>query len=201
MTMKIREIVQEEAAPVAAEPEPTQQDIAQIQGLLGTIDVAKEEPQGLLNKLTGWLKDYPILDKVTDIIPQTRLVKAIASAIDAVEAGDGKAALASLASGLTGSVGKAVGAVNTAFNTGSALAQGDLKGAALAAGGNVAKVAKGVGAATSLAQGDVAGAVGNVSKGAGTVVTALQQKLAPAQPTQTAQAPDELERLKQLAKV
>ena len=69
---------------------------------MGTIDVKTEKPQSLLNKLTGWMKEYPLLDKVTDLIPQTRLIKAIAAAADAIESGDPKSALASLASGLTG---------------------------------------------------------------------------------------------------
>jgi hypothetical protein len=67
----------------------------------------------------------------------------------------------------------------------------------------VAKVAKGANAVASLAQGDVAGAVGTVNKGAGQAVTALQAKMAPktAPATVTAQTPDEVERIKQLANV
>ncbi len=189
----------------AAEPEPTAKDVEDVQALLGTIDVTKEQPESLLNKLTGWMRTNPILDKATDIMPQTRLVKAIAAAVDSIEAGDNKGALASLASGLTGGIGKAVGTVNTALNTGAALAQGDVRAAALAAGGNVGKLAKGVGAAQSLAQGDVAGAVSNVNKTAGTAVNALQQKLAPAQQTAQAKDPEpaaedrELARLRELA--
>lgn len=215
--MKIREIIYEatppaepaapavNTQPAAAEPAPAEvapppEEIKAVQDLLGTIDPQKEQPQGLLNKLTSWMRAHPLLDKVTDIIPQTRLVKAIAAAVDAIEAGDNKTALASLAGGLTGSVGKVVGQANALVNVGSNLAQGNVKGAALAAGGNVAKVAKGVGAVTSLAQGDVAGAVGNVNKGAGNVATALQQKFAPTAPgTQVAGTPDELERIRQLA--
>jgi hypothetical protein len=186
--------------PQAAEPEPTEKDISDIQALLGTIDVQKEKPQTLLNKLSGWMKQYPVLDKVTDIIPQTRLIKAIAAAADALEAGDSRTALNALA----GAVGGGLANVARAVNVGTALAQGDVKQAALSAGGNIANVAKGVGAVTSLAQGDVAGAVGNVNKGAGNAVASLQAKMAPkAQPTATqlAQAPDELARIKQLANV
>lgn len=184
-------------APVEAEPTP--KDVEDIQALLGTIDPAEEQPQTLLNKLNGWMKQYPILDKVTDIIPQTRLIKAIAAAADAIESGDNKGALASLAGGLTGGIGKAVGTVNTLANTGTALAQGDLKGAALAAGGNVGKLAKGVGAAQSLAQGDVAGAVGNVSKTAGNALQLAQTKLAAKDPATV--ETDELARIRQLARV
>lgn len=181
----------------AVEPTPTPKDVADIQALIGTIDPQKEQPQTLLNKLNGWMKQYPLLDKVTDIIPQTRLIKAIAAAADAIEAGDSRTALNALA----GAVGGNLAQVAKAVNVGTALAQGDVKQAALAAGGNVANAAKGIGAVASLAQGDVAGAVGNVSKGAGQAVSALQAKLAPKADTALAQAPDELARIKQLANV
>lgn len=196
--MKIREIILE--AEAAEQPAP--EEVKAVQELLGTIDVKQEQPQSLLNKLTGWMREHPLMDKITDLIPQTRLVKAISAAVDSLEAGNSRQALADLASGLTGNVGKAVAQANTLVNVGTNLAQGDVKAAALSAGGNLAKVAKGAGAAQSLAQGDVAGAVGNVSKGAGTVATALQNKLAAPQTVQTvAQQPDELERIKQLAQV
>jgi hypothetical protein len=173
------------------EPEPTQKDVQDIQALLGTIDPQKEQPQTLLNKLNGWMKQYPILDKVTDIIPQTRLIKAIAAAADAIEAGDSKTALNALA----GAVGGGLATIAKGVNVGSALAQGDVKGAALAAGGNVAKAAKGAGAVASLAQGDVAGAVGTVNKTAGTAVNALQQRLA------STVEDRELARIRELARV
>ena len=181
------------------EAEPTAKDVQDVQALLGTIDPAKEQPQSLLNKLTGWMKTTPIIDKVTDIIPQTRLIKAISSAIDAIEAGDNKGALNALA----GAVGGQLATLAKGVNVGTALAQGDVKQAALAAGGNIANAAKGVGAVSSLAQGDVAGAVGNVSKTAGTAVNALQARMAPKAPADTAlaQAPDELARIRQLANV
>lgn len=189
---------QEPAPAVTVDAEPTGKDVEEIQALLGTIDPVKEQPATLLNKLTGWLKDYPILDKVTDIIPQTRLIKAIALAVDSIEAGDNRGALAALAGGLTGGVGKAVSTLNTVANTGTALAQGDVGAAARAAGGNVAKLAKGADAAASLAQGNVAGAVGAVNKTAGSAVTALQAKLgAPVRAVEDS----ELARIRQLARV
>jgi hypothetical protein len=199
--MLIKELTEPQATvePTVDAVEPTAKDVQDVQALLGTIDPQKEQPQTLLNKLTGWIKQYPILDKVTDIIPQTRLIKAIAAAADAIEAGDSKTALNALAGAVGGGLAQAARAVNV----GSALAQGDVRSAALAAGGNVAKVAKGANAVASLAQGDVAGAVGTVNKGAGQAVTALQAKMAPktAPATVTAQTPDEVERIKQLANV
>ena len=226
--MKISEIVDPQPAQPApvAEPQPQvaapqatlpaqdaetppPQEIKAVQDLLGTIDVKTERPQTLLNKLTGWMKAHPLLDKVTDLIPQTRLVKAIAAAADAIEAGDPKSALASLASGLTGNVGKVVQQANQLVNVGSNLAQGNLQGAAMAVGGNVANVARGVGAVNTLAQGgtvqqaaqQIGGTAAKVAKGAEFV----QNKLAPQQPTATAQAPiqtdadAELARIKKLA--
>jgi hypothetical protein len=173
--MKIREITRED---VAIEQEPTQQDIAQIQGLLGTIDPVKEQPQTLLNKITSWLKDYPILDKVTDIIPQTRMIKAIAAAIDAIETGDSKTALTALAGVVGGGLAQAAKAVNV----GTALAQNNLQGAAMAAGGTVGKLAK---------------AANTVDK----VQTALAPKAPAGVAATVAQTPDEVERVKQLAQV
>ena len=221
--MKIRDIIKENvppvttpaaaapaAAPVAAvdatqEPAPPPEEIKAVQDLLGTIDPQKEQPQGLLSKLTSWMRAHPLLDKVTDIIPQTRLVKAISAAVDAIEAGDNRAALASLAGGLTGSVGKAVQQANTLVNVGSNLAQGDVKAAALSAGGNVAKAAKVASAAGNLAQGDVKSAAQSLSPTAGRAVgavqTALAPKTTPASTTTTVAQDDELNRIKQLANV
>lgn len=188
----------------AVEAEPTVKDVQDVQQLLGTIDVTKEKPESLLNKLTGWMRSHPLLDKVTDIIPQTRLVKAIAAAADALESGDKMSALNSLASGLTGNVGKAVSTLARGANTVSALAQGDVKGAALAAGGTAANIAKGAAAVNTLAQGgtvtqaaqQLGGTAAKVAKGAEFV----QNKLAPTAAPATATAPDELERIKQLSK-
>ena len=120
--------------------EPTAQDIQTVTALLGTIDPQKEQPQSLLAKITGWMRSNPIIDKVTDLIPQTRMVKAIAAAIDAIELGDNKTALTALA----GVVGGGLAQISKAVNVGTALAQGDVNQAALAAGGTAAKLAKGV---------------------------------------------------------
>ena len=111
--MLIKEITQP-APTTVAEPEPTDKDVSDITALLGTIDPVKEQPQTLLNKLTGWMKQYPLLDKVTDIIPQTRLIKAIAAAADAIEAGDSKTALNALAGIVGGGAATVAKAVNVA---------------------------------------------------------------------------------------
>ena len=180
--------------------EPTPKDVADIQALLGTIDPVKEQPQTLLNKLNSWIKEYPLLDKVTDIIPQTRLVKSIAQAIDALDAGDSKTALNALA----GAVGGQLAQVAKAVNVGSALAQGDVKQAALNVGGNVANLAKGASAVSNLARGNTVAAVGDVAgKGVQNALQYAQSTLAP-KPTTPAVAqaePDELDRIKKLANI
>lgn len=217
--MKIKEIIslREDEVPAVAQPAPAAaapaepaeiedvppQEVKAVQQLLGTIDVAKEKPETLLNKLTSWMRAHPLLDKVTDLIPQTRLVKAIAAAVDALENGDKMSALNSLAGGLTGNVGKTVSTLARGANTVAALSQGDVKGAALAAGGTAAQVARSVGAASTLARGGTVtqaaqqldGTAAKVAKG----VEFVQNKLAPAQTAQT--TPDELERIKQLSGV
>lgn len=103
------------------------------------------------------------VDIITDIIPQTRLVKAIATAADNLTKGDKQAALNSLASGLTGSAGQAVKQVSRAVNTATALGQGNITGAMKAAGGTAATIARASSAAQDLAQGNVAGAVGSIA--------------------------------------
>jgi hypothetical protein len=126
-------------APASVEAIP-QNEIEDVKQLLSTIDPAKEKPESLLNKLTGWMSAHPLLDKITDVIPQTRMVKAIASAVDAIETGNKTLALSSLATVVGGSTGKQMAQLARGFNTVSALKQGDLKGAALAQGGNIAKL-------------------------------------------------------------
>lgn len=206
--MKINEIVQ---PVVQAEPEPTQQDIQQIQGLLGTIDPAKEEPQGLLTKLSGWIKQYPVLDKVTDMLPQTRLIKAIANAVDNIEAGNGQGALQALAGAVTGGAAANINQVNRAVNTGTALAQGDVQSAALAAGGSVGKVAQAANVGQNLAQNNLQGAAqavgGTVAKTANLANKAQQYAPQAQAAIQTALAPntqqpavsEELTRIKHLS--
>jgi hypothetical protein len=138
--MKINEIVAL-VDPVSTE-EPTPQEVQQVQNLIGTIDPQKEQPQTLLSKLAQWMQQYPLIDKITDLIPQTRIVKAVAMAVDAMEKGDKTTALNSLASVLTGNVGKAANTVARTVNTVQALQQGDLKAAVAAQGGTAAKLVR-----------------------------------------------------------
>lgn len=169
--MLISELLKEDVP--AIEEEPTPQDIQNVEQLLGTIDPAKEQPETLLNKLTGWMRSNPLLDKITDIIPQTRIVKAVAAAVDALETGNRTLALSSLAAVVGGNAGKQMAQLARGANTASALQQGDLKGAVQAQGGTAAKLA-------------------NLGSNINKVQTALAPK---------PQEPDEVERIKQLSNV
>ena len=124
------------------EPEPTPQEIDSVEQLIGTIDPKQETAQSMLNTITSWMKSHPLLDRVTDLIPQTRLVKAIGAAVDAIEAKDTKKAIQALATVIGGSTAQAVNQVNRTVNTAQALQQGDPLAAAQAYGGTVGKLAK-----------------------------------------------------------
>jgi hypothetical protein len=123
------------------ELDPTPQEIDSVQQLIGTIDPKQETAQSMLNTITSWMKSHPLLDRVTDLIPQTRLVKAIGAAVDAIEAKDTKKAILALATVIGGSTAQAVNTVNRTVNTAQALQQGDPLAVARAQGGTVAKLA------------------------------------------------------------
>jgi hypothetical protein len=177
--MKIQEIIRENttmaAAPAAApvaNNSPPPEEIKAVQDIIGTIDPKKEKPQGLLKKLMSWMDQHPYFDLITDLIPQTRVVKGLARAIDYIQSGDQKSALASLGGILSGPTGKIVGAV-------SSLAQGDMAGAVSnAVGGRAGQMLGSINAVRDLAQPSLLDG-----------------------PATVAQTPDEVERLKQLAAV
>ena len=214
--MKIREITEEQPAATAqaapttgAQPaaaEPTQQQLAQGEQLLGTIDPQVVPPETGAKKLLGWLKQWPILDRVTDLLPQTRVIKAAIAAIDAIQAGDMKSAVTALASaGVGGAAGQALNQTNRAVQTGTALAQGNVTGAALAAGGQVAQVGRAANVVQNLAQGDTMAAAnaagGNVAKVANTVNKVQQYAPQVGQAVQTALAPQQQQVSEELARI
>jgi len=123
------------------ELDPTPQEIDSVQQLIGTIDPQRETAQSMLNTITSWMRSHPLLDRVTDLIPQTRLVKAIGAAVDAIEAKDTKKAIQALATVIGGSTAQAVNTVNRTVNTVTALQQNDPLAVARAQGGTVAKLA------------------------------------------------------------
>jgi hypothetical protein len=127
--------------PAGLPPEPSAEEIKDVAQLIGTIDTQNTKPETVLNTITGWMKSHPLLDRITDLIPQTRLVKAIGAAVDAIEAKDTKQAIQALATVIGGSTAQAVNTVNRTVNTVSALQQNDPIQAAKAMGGTVGKLA------------------------------------------------------------
>jgi hypothetical protein len=128
--------------PAGIPPEPSAEEIKSVAQLIGTIDTQQENPESLLKKITGWMQSHPLLDRITDLIPQTRLVKAVGAAVDAIEAKDSKQAVQALATVIGGNVAKTVNTVNRTVNTVSALQQGDPVAAAQAYGGTVGRLAR-----------------------------------------------------------
>ena len=128
--------------PAGLPPEPSAEEIKDVAQLIGTIDTQQENPESLLKKITGWMQSHPLLDRITDLIPQTRLVKAVGAAVDAIEAKDSKQAVQALATVIGGNVAKTVNTVNRTVNTVSALQQGDPVAAAQAYGGTVGRLAR-----------------------------------------------------------
>lgn len=135
-------VPQPETIPAGLPPEPSAEEIKDVEQLIGTIDTQQENPESLLKKITGWMQSHPLLDRITDLIPQTRLVKAVGAAVDAIEAKDSKQAVQALATVIGGNVAKTVNTVNRTVNTAQALQQGDPVAAAQAYGGTVGKLAR-----------------------------------------------------------
>ena len=117
--MKIKDIVREAAPMTATTEQPTQQEIQAVQQLVNTLP--KEKPESAVSKLTAFMGKYPVLDVLTDFLPQTRLVKLAISAVDSLEKGDKMSAVNALASGLTGGVGKAVDVAQRAHGVATAV--------------------------------------------------------------------------------
>lgn len=135
-------VPQPTSIPAGLPPEPSPEEIKDVEQLIGTIDTVNAQPESVLNTITGWMKSHPLLDRITDLIPQTRLVKAIGAAVDAIEAKDTKQAIQALATVIGGSTAQAVGQVNRTVNTVTALQKGDPLAAAQAYGGTVGKLAR-----------------------------------------------------------
>lgn len=133
----------------APEPEPTPQEIDEIEELIGTIDPKQETAQSLVNKLTTWMEEHPIIDRVTDLIPQTRMVKAVARAIDALEQGNYRQALNSVA----GVVGGTVSTLAKGVNVAHALSKNDPLQAVQSLGGSPGDLIKGYKMGQDLASG------------------------------------------------
>jgi hypothetical protein len=109
--MLIREIVATPAtATTPAAEQPPATEIQAVTDFVKSVEASKEPPATVLNKFNTFLAAHPMFDVVTDFIPQTRVLKALIGAADALEQNDGKSALASLSTLVTGTAGKAIDA-------------------------------------------------------------------------------------------
>jgi len=123
--MKIRELIEQTDFELANQ-EPSQQDIDTIQDFIDTIDPQQDTPKQVLTRLQQLQQEYPLLDRITDMIPQTRMAKAVALAVDSLVANRSMDALTHLGQVVGGQVAKAA----TVANTAQSLAKGDYMGAA-----------------------------------------------------------------------
>lgn len=123
--MKIRELLEQTDFELANQ-EPSQQDIDTIQDFVDTIDPQQDTPKQVLTRLQQLQQEYPLLDRITDMIPQTRMAKAVALAVDSLVANRPMDALSHLGQVVGGQVAKAA----TVANTAQSLAKGDYMGAA-----------------------------------------------------------------------
>lgn len=109
--MLIKELTEPQATvqPTATQ-QPPAEEIQAVTDFVKSVETSKEPPATVLNKFNTFLAAHPLFDLVTDYIPQTRVVKALIGAADALEQKDGKTALASLSTLVTGAAGKAIDA-------------------------------------------------------------------------------------------
>lgn len=123
--MKIHELF-EQTDFALANQEPSQEDVDTVQDFINTIDPQTDTPQQVLTRLEQLQQEYPLLDRITDMIPQTRMVKQIALAVDSLVANKPMAALAHLGRVVGGGVATAA----TVAHAAQSLAKGDYTGAA-----------------------------------------------------------------------
>jgi hypothetical protein len=103
---------------------PDQEDINTVKDF---VDVVSElEPRQALTKLQQLQKEYPMLDKILDMFPKTRLVKGLALAVDSLTDKRPMDALTHLGGALGGPVATAAAIGNVAKSIG----KGDYKDAA-----------------------------------------------------------------------
>lgn len=127
--MRIRELTPE---PIHSEmtdfelanQEPSQEDVDTVKDFVDTIE--HFNPRQALTRLQQLQQEYPTLDRILDLIPQTRLVKNVALAVDSLVAKRPLDALTHLGQVVGGTVATAASVANTA----QSLAKGDYTGAA-----------------------------------------------------------------------
>jgi len=174
-----------------ANQEPSQEDLDTVQDFVDIIEHLR--PAEALTRLQQLQREFPTLDHILDLIPQTRLVKNIALAVDSLIAQRPQDALNHLGR----AVGGAVGTMATVANVGSSLKAGDYVGAAkqtLAATPVGQTVNKG------FQLGKRAGIAGQALMDPATAYTTMKNRLLPQQePAPVDNKTDELERLRRLS--
>ena len=174
-----------------ANQEPSQDDIDTVKDFVDTIEHL--EPRQALTRLQQLQQEYPTLDRILDLIPQTKLVKNVALAVDSLIANRPQDALSFMGR----AVGGTVGTIATVANVGSSLKAGDYVGAAqqtLAATPVGQTVNKG------FQLGQRAGIAGQALMDPMTALTTMKNRILPQQePAPVDNKTDELERVKRLS--
>lgn len=123
--MRIRDILEQTDFELANQ-EPSAEDVDAIKDFIDTIDPQTDTPQQVLTRLQQLQQEYPLLDRITDMIPQTRMVKQIALAVDSLVANKPMAALSHLGR----VIGHGVATAATVAQAAQSLSKGDYTGAA-----------------------------------------------------------------------
>lgn len=190
--MRIRDIIKQTDFELANQ-EPSAEDVDAIKDFIDTIDPQTDTPQQVLTRLQQLQQEYPLLDRITDMIPQTRMVKQIALAVDSLVANKPMAALSHLGRVIGGGVATAAAVAHAA----QSLSKGDIKGAAQQAFG-ATQIGRDYNRGQQVAQrvGKAAQALADPAQ----AYTDLRNRILPQQaPAPVADKTNELERLRQLS--
>jgi hypothetical protein len=190
--MRIRDIIEQTDFELANQ-EPSAEDVDAIKDFIDTIDPQTDTPQQVLTRLQQLQQEYPLLDRITDMIPQTRMVKQIALAVDSLVANKPMAALSHLGRVIGGGVATAAAVAHAA----QSLSKGDIKGAAQQAFG-ATQIGRDYNRGQQVAQrvGKAAQALADPAQ----AYTDLRNRILPQQaPAPVADKTNELERLRQLS--
>ena len=126
--MLIRELLESTEFELANQEQAAGEAYDELTNFLGTIDT-KSDPVQLVTRLEQLQSEYPMIDQILDLFPQTRLIKNVAFALDSIVAGRPQDALSHLGRALGGRVGT----VAQLARAGSEFRQGDTKSAAITA--------------------------------------------------------------------
>lgn len=190
--MRIRDITEQTDFELANQ-EPSVEDVDAVKDFIDSIDPQTDTPQQVLTRLQQLQQEYPLLDRITDMIPQTRMVKQIALAVDSLVANKPMAALSHLGRVIGGGVAAAAAVAHAA----QSLSKGDYTGAAQQAFG-ATQIGRDLNRGQQVAQrvGQAAQALADPAQ----AYTDLRNRILPQQaPAQVVDRSSELERLRQLS--